>query len=50
MNQTWENGEKPNFRPDFDPNLGFQTFFMGFTPTSSYRMFQAVILGNLKEH
>ena len=50
MNQTWENGEKPNFRPDFVPNLGFKTFFVGFTSTSSYTLFQAIILGNLKEH
>ena len=33
MNQTWENGEKPNFGPDFcqfGPNLGPQNFFRGF--------------------
>ena len=30
MNQTLENGKKPNFRPDFGlfgPNLGPQLFF-----------------------
>ena len=30
MNQTWENNENPNFRPDFGPfgpNLGPQIFF-----------------------
>ena len=30
MNQTWENGKKPSFGPDFDtfgPNLGHQFFF-----------------------
>ena len=32
--QTWENGKKPNFGVDlgsFDPNLGPQFFFVGFT-------------------
>ena len=30
MKQTGENGEEPNFGPNFDPfgpNLGFQNFF-----------------------
>ena len=33
MNQTWENNEKHNFGPDFDPfgpNLDPQIFFRGF--------------------
>ena len=36
MNQTWENSEKPNFRPDFGlfglfgPNLGPQNFLCEF--------------------
>ena len=33
MNQTWENGEKPNPGPDFylfGSNLGSQVFFRGF--------------------
>ena len=33
MNQTWENGKKPSFKPDFGPfgpNLGPKTFFRGF--------------------
>ena len=33
MNQTWENGEKTNFGPNFgvfDPNLGPKIFFRGF--------------------
>ena len=33
MHQTWENGKKTNFQPDFgpfDPNLGPQNFFSGF--------------------
>ena len=38
MNQTWENGLKPNFGPNcglFGPNLGHKIFFAGFTSTSS---------------
>ena len=27
MNQTWENGKKPNFRFDFGPNSGYQHLF-----------------------
>ena len=37
MNQTWENGKRPNFGPDFGlfaPNLGPQNFFAAFTSTS----------------
>ena len=33
MNQTWENGEKTNFRLDFGlfwPKFGPQNFFRGF--------------------
>ena len=33
MNQTWENGEKPNFGPDlgpFGPKLAPQNFSRGF--------------------
>ena len=33
MNQTWENGEKPSFGPDFahlGPNLGLKNVFRGF--------------------
>ena len=33
MNQSWENGEKPNFRPNFGANLAPQIFFVGFTST-----------------
>ena len=29
MNQTWENGKKTNFRPNFSWNLGPQSFFRG---------------------
>ena len=31
MSHTWENGEKPNFAPNFDqfgPNLGSQIVFL----------------------
>ena len=38
MNQTWENCKKIYFELDFglfDPNLGPQNFFAGFTSTSS---------------
>ena len=51
MNQTCENAKKPNFGPDFDPfhpNLGPKLFFVSFTSTSSYKLFQAIILCNLK--
>ena len=27
MNQTWENGKKPSFEPNFGPNSGCQIFF-----------------------
>ena len=53
MNQTWKKDKKPNFGPDFglfDLNLGPQTFFAGFTSTSSWTLFQAIILCNLKEN
>ena len=46
MNQTSKNVEKPNFGPDFGPvgpNLGSQrVFFVGFTSTSNYILFQAI--------
>ena len=29
MNQTWENGKKTNFRPNFSWNLDPQSFFGG---------------------
>ena len=38
MNQTWENGKKPNFGPNFGlfgSNLGPQDYFVGFTSISS---------------
>ena len=43
MNQTWENGKKPNFGPNsglFGTNLGTQMFlFVDFTSTSFYTLF-----------
>ena len=33
MNQTWENGKKPSFQPNygpFGPNLDAQNFVRGF--------------------
>ena len=33
LNQTWKNGKKPSFWPDFgsvDPNLGPKNYFAGF--------------------
>ena len=50
---TWENSEKSNFGPNFDPfdpNLWPTLFFMSSTTNSSYALFQAIILGNLKEN
>ena len=44
MNQTRENGEKPNFGPDFgpfSPNLISQFFFVIFTSTKCQRLSQA---------
>ena len=37
MNQTWENGKKPCFGPDFGsfaPNSGHQSFFFFLKPDS----------------
>ena len=42
MNQTWKNDEKPNFV--------LKIFFVGFTSTSNYTLFQAIIQYNLKEN
>ena len=38
MKETYQNGEKSNFGPDFDlfdPNLGPKKFFVDFISTSS---------------
>ena len=42
-----ENDKKPDFKPNFVPR---KLFFLSFTSTSSYKLFQAIILGNLKEN
>ena len=45
--------KKTNFGPDFglfDPNLDPQFFFACFTSTSSEKLFQAIILYNLKKN
>ena len=44
MNQTWENGRKPSFAPDFGPNLVPIFFFFGFTSTRCYALLQAIIV------
>ena len=52
MNQTWENGEKYNFRPNiglFDPYLDLQNFFLKFTSGSAETLFQVAILSNFNE-
>ena len=38
MNQTWENDKKPNFGPDFDPNLVPKNFVC-FLPPLDVRHF-----------
>ena len=51
MNQTWENGEKPSFEPDFGqfvPNQGPQIFFLGFTRRQT--LSQAINVCNFKEN
>ena len=48
MNQTWENDEKPNFKPHFGPNFFF--LCVGFTITSSQTLFQAIILYYFQEN
>ena len=54
MNHTWENRKKtPNFRPNFDPfgpNLDPKILFVVLTSTSSYTLFQAIILRNFQEN
>ena len=50
MIQTREYGEKPHFGPDLgslDPNSGPLTFFY---KSSTWTLFQAIILCNLKEN
>ena len=40
MRHTWENGEKLNFGSNFGPPI----FFVTFTASSSYIVFQAMII------
>ena len=49
MNQTWENGKKPNFGPDFGSFAQLwvlKKFFLDFTSW----MLQAVILYNFTDN
>ena len=53
MNQTWENGKKSNFWPNFGPfrpNLSQPIFFMSFTSDGSKTLLETIVLGNLKEN
>ena len=53
MNQIWENGEKTNFGYNFGPsgsNVDPQFFCIEFTSTSSWTLFQAIILCNFTEN
>ena len=47
MMQPWENGKNSNFGPNLVPP---KIFFIGFTSTSSWAMFQAIILFNFLEN
>ena len=51
MNQTWENGKKPSFGPDFglfQSKFGSQKHFCGFY--LYYTFLQAIIVCNFKEN
>ena len=53
MHQTWENGQKPNFWPNFgpfSPNLDPRNFFIDFTPTRYYTLLQAIIVCNFNKN
>ena len=53
MNQTQENGKKPNFGSNFDPflpNLRPKFFFIDFTSTRCLTLSQAIIVCNFKEN
>ena len=52
INHTKENGKIDNFGRNFgffDPNLYPQKFLREFSSTSKYVLFEAIIVGNLKE-
>ena len=51
MKQTGENGEEPNFGPNFDPfgpNLGFQNFFQLLVVRKCSELSSYVIFGKTK--
>ena len=52
MKQTWENGKKPSFGPDFGafgPNLDPKYFFLRILPQLDlYALLQAIIVSNFK--
>ena len=48
-NQSWENGEKTNFKSDFGP-FGPNDPQNFFTSTSSSTLFQAIIFCNLNKN
>ena len=50
INQTWENGKKPSFVPDFGLFWPPKIFFVGFTFTICQKLLQAIIACYLKEN
>ena len=53
MNETWENGKKPIFGPDFGtfgPNFVPKFVFVYFISTRYYKLMQAIIVCNLKKN
>ena len=53
MNQTWENGKKTSFGPDFGPfglNLGPKNFFVDVISTTCYTLLEAIIACNFNEN
>ena len=52
MSQTWENGKKPNFGPDFGPfaqNLGRQNFFSKYLASSVTRYYGQLSSSTISE-
>ena len=54
VKQIWENGQKPSFRTNFDPNFPCPPqnffFFWSFASAKCYALLQAVIVCNFKEN